>query len=50
MGTTQSENVQVVKDLFTKTEDAERKVSERVAEDAVYRGIPHAQVALAWLL
>src|SRR6202165_1144660 len=36
--------------LFAKTEEADRKVVDRVAEVAVARGIPRAQVALAWLL
>jgi aryl-alcohol dehydrogenase-like predicted oxidoreductase len=36
--------------LFGKTEEADKKVVDRVAEVAVARGIPRAQVALAWLL
>src|SRR5882672_5423713 len=36
--------------LFGKTEDADRKVVDRVAQVAAARGIPRAQVALAWLL
>jgi aryl-alcohol dehydrogenase-like predicted oxidoreductase len=36
--------------LFAKTEDADRKVVDRVAQVAEARGIPRAQVALAWLL
>src|SRR4029077_17901694 len=36
--------------LFAKTEDADRKVVERVAQVAAARGIPRAEVALAWLL
>src|SRR3954471_11120213 len=36
--------------LFAKTEDADRKVVGRVAQVAAARGIPRAQVALAWLL
>src|SRR6202163_1314092 len=36
--------------LFAKTEDADKKVVDRVAEVAAARGIPRAQVALAWLL
>ena len=36
--------------LFAKTEDADRKVVDRVAQVAAARGIPRAQVALAWLL
>ena len=36
--------------LFAKTEDADRKVVDRVAQVAAARGIPRARVALAWLL
>jgi len=36
--------------LFAKTEDADRKVVDQVARVAAARGIPRAQVALAWLL
>jgi 1-deoxyxylulose-5-phosphate synthase len=36
--------------LFANTEDADKKVVDRVAEVAAARGIPRAQVALAWLL
>ena len=36
--------------LFAKTGDADRKVVDRVAQVATARGIPRAQVALAWLL
>jgi aryl-alcohol dehydrogenase-like predicted oxidoreductase len=36
--------------LFDKTADADRKVVDRVAQIASQRGIPRAQVALAWLL
>ena len=36
--------------LFAKTEEADRKVVDRVAAVATARGIPRAQVALAWLL
>jgi 1-deoxyxylulose-5-phosphate synthase len=36
--------------LFAKTEDADKKVVDRVAQVAEARGIPRAQVALAWLL
>src|ERR1041384_6859601 len=36
--------------LFAKTEDADRKVVDRVEQVAAARGIPRAQVALAWLL
>ena len=36
--------------LFGKSEEADRKVVDRVAEVAAARAIPRAQVALAWLL
>src|ERR1700676_1297985 len=36
--------------LFAKTEEADKKVVDRVAQVAAVRGIPRAQVALAWLL
>jgi 1-deoxyxylulose-5-phosphate synthase len=36
--------------LFAKTQDADKKVVDRVAQVAAARGIPRAQVALAWLL
>jgi 1-deoxyxylulose-5-phosphate synthase len=36
--------------LFAKTEEADKKVADRVADLAKARGIPRAQVALAWLL
>ena len=36
--------------LFTATEDADRRVVERLGVVAAARGIPRAQVALAWVL
>lgn len=48
--TSRSENDQVAKSLFIKTEEADRIVAKRVAEVAANRGIPRAQIALAWLL
>lgn len=36
--------------LYGKTEEADRRVVDRVAEIARARGVPQAQVALAWLL
>jgi aryl-alcohol dehydrogenase-like predicted oxidoreductase len=36
--------------LFAKTEEADKKVVDRVAEVAQTRGVPRAQIALAWLL
>ena len=41
---------QYSKSLYTATEDADRIVIDRVGEIAGARGVPHAQVALAWLL
>lgn len=38
------------KTLYTATADADRKVVERAAAVASQRGVPRAQVALAWLL
>ena len=37
------------KTLYAKTEDADRKIVDRVAEIASRRGVPRAQVALAWV-
>jgi 1-deoxyxylulose-5-phosphate synthase len=37
------------KKLYTGTEDADRVIVERVAEVAAKRGVPRAQVALAWV-
>ena len=36
--------------LFAKTQEADKKVVDRVAEVGKARGIPRAQVALAWVL
>lgn len=36
--------------LYTRTEDADRRVVDRVGEIAAERGLPRAQIALAWLL
>jgi aryl-alcohol dehydrogenase-like predicted oxidoreductase len=38
------------KTLYAATEDADRRIIARVAEGAAGRGVPRAQVALAWLL
>ena len=38
------------KSLYAKTEDNDRQIVDRVGEVAEKRGIPRAQVALAWLL
>ncbi|WP_274651994.1 aldo/keto reductase [Paenibacillus humicola] len=45
-----SETDQFAKALYTVMETADRKVVERVAEVAAGRGVPRAQVALAWVL
>jgi len=36
--------------LYATTEEADRQVVERVSEIATKRGVPRAQVALAWVL
>jgi aryl-alcohol dehydrogenase-like predicted oxidoreductase len=36
--------------LFGKTDEADKRVADRVAKVAKARGIPRAQIALAWLL
>ena len=36
--------------MYSQTEEADRKVVDRLGEIAEKRGIPRAQVALAWLL
>jgi aryl-alcohol dehydrogenase-like predicted oxidoreductase len=38
------------KTLYTRTEEADRKVVDQVGEVAAARGLPRAQIALAWLL
>jgi 1-deoxyxylulose-5-phosphate synthase len=45
-----SETDEFGKTLYANTAEADRKVVERVAEVASRRGVPRAQVALAWLL
>ena len=41
---------EVSKKLYEATDDTDRKVVERVGEVAEKRGVPRAQIALAWLL
>ena len=41
---------EVSRKLYEATDEADRKVVERVGEVAQKRGVPRAQVALAWLL
>ncbi len=48
--TTRSESDAFMKILYSKTEDADHVVVDRLGEIAEKRGIPRAQVALAWLL
>ena len=38
------------KSLYSNTEEADRKVIERLGEVAEQRGVPQAQLALAWML
>ena len=49
-GTKRSETDQFGKTLYEKTEGGDRKVVDAVEEVAKERGVPMAQVALAWLL
>ena len=46
---TRSESDQVLQTLYAASEDADRTVVERVAAIAAQRGVPRAQVALAWV-
>jgi aryl-alcohol dehydrogenase-like predicted oxidoreductase len=48
--TRRTESDEVGKALYAATADADRRVVERVAEIAQQRGIPRAQVALAWVM
>jgi aryl-alcohol dehydrogenase-like predicted oxidoreductase len=48
--TSRTETDQVSKRLYTKTDEADRRVAESVATVAAKRGVPRAQVALAWVL
>jgi aryl-alcohol dehydrogenase-like predicted oxidoreductase len=45
-----SETDEFGKRLYSATADADRRVVQRVAEVAAKRGVPRAQVALAWVL
>jgi aryl-alcohol dehydrogenase-like predicted oxidoreductase len=47
--TSRMETDDVGKTLYATTQDADRRVVERVAEIAVKRGVSRAQVALAWV-
>ncbi|WP_158809330.1 aldo/keto reductase [Beijerinckia sp. L45] len=44
------ETDQFGKTLYAKTEEADRKIVEKVGEIAKARGVPRAQIALAWVL
>lgn len=48
--TARTENDQYGRELYARTADADRGVVDRVAEIAAARGVPRAQVALAWLM
>lgn len=48
--TARTETDEFGKTLYAATADADRKVVEAVAKVAQARGIPRAQVALAWVL
>jgi 1-deoxyxylulose-5-phosphate synthase len=45
-----SETDEFGRGLYANTEDADRQIVERVAQIAAARGLPRAQVALAWVL
>lgn len=49
-GSAREEHDAFGKSLYQQTEDADRHVVEAVARVAERRGIPRAQVAMAWLL
>ncbi|GGF59445.1 oxidoreductase [Azorhizobium oxalatiphilum] len=48
--TYRTETDEVMKALYTKTAEADRQVVERISAVAAARGVPMAQVALAWVL
>jgi aryl-alcohol dehydrogenase-like predicted oxidoreductase len=48
--TKRSESDGYAKNLYAKTAEADKRVADRVSEVAAARGVPMAQVALAWLL
>jgi aryl-alcohol dehydrogenase-like predicted oxidoreductase len=48
--TARSESDRFDKFLYKSSEDADRAIVERVGEVAAARGLPRAQIALAWLL
>ncbi len=48
--TPRSETDQIARSKYDATAETDRQVVERVAELAAKRGVPRAQIALAWLL
>ena len=48
--TARSETDDFARSIYASTEDADRKVVEAVAAVAAARGLPRAQIALAWVL
>ena len=48
--TKRSETDQYSKAIFSKNDEADRKVVDRVGELAERRGVPRATLALAWML
>ena len=50
MCTKRLETDQFGKKMYSQTEEMDQKVVERLGQVAEKRGVPHAQVALAWLL
>jgi aryl-alcohol dehydrogenase-like predicted oxidoreductase len=48
--TTRSETDQFGNKMYSQTEEADRKVVDRLGQLAEQRGVPRAQLALAWLL
>jgi len=50
VASTRSETDDAVARLFAHSEEADRKVAERVVTVAERRGVPRAQIAPAWLL
>jgi aryl-alcohol dehydrogenase-like predicted oxidoreductase len=45
-----SETDEFGRTLYANTEEADRQIVERVSQIAANRGVPRAQVALAWVL
>ncbi len=45
-----TETDEALRRLFARTDEADKKVADRVAEVARARDVPRAQIALAWLL